>query len=87
MMTPIQIRNDDVVRDIRLLAELTGKSITEVVADSVRARLAEAQANKRGEMARKLAGIREIQRRVAALPNVGPLLTDDDLYDEHGLPK
>jgi hypothetical protein len=77
MMTPIQIRNDDVVRDIRLLAELTGKSITEVVADSVRARLAEAQANKRGE----------IQRRVAALPNVGPLLTDDDLYDEHGLPK
>lgn len=87
MTPPIQIRNDDVVRDIRLLAELTGKSITEVVAESVRARLAEAQAARRDATARKLGGIREIQRRFAALPTVGPLLTDDDLYDEYGLPR
>jgi hypothetical protein len=56
-----------------------GELTAEVVAESV---LAEAEAEK----ARKLAGVREIQRRVAAMPNVGPLFTDGDLYDEDGLP-
>jgi hypothetical protein len=29
----------------------------------------------------------EIVERFKALPTIGPMLTDDDLYDEWGLPK
>ena len=39
------------------------------------------------ELERRIAAARETVRRFQALPIVGPLLTDDDLYDEHGLPK
>jgi hypothetical protein len=39
------------------------------------------------EVERRLRVIRELVTQFNALPVVGPLLTDDDLYDEDGLPK
>lgn len=35
----------------------------------------------------KMAAVEEIVREFNALPILGPLLTDDDIYDENGLPK
>jgi hypothetical protein len=87
MSAPIQIRNKDVVDDIRLLAVLSGQPITRVVADAVRARLAEVQLKKRGEIGDKLRKIRSIQKRIRKLPVVGRPLTDADIYDENGLPR
>jgi hypothetical protein len=39
------------------------------------------------EVERRIAAARDIVARFNALPVVGPLLTDEDLYDEEGLPK
>jgi len=36
---------------------------------------------------RRRRAVEEIVAHFNSLPIVGPLLTDDDLYDEHGLPK
>lgn len=87
MIAPIQIRNPEVVRDIRLLAELMRQPITDVVAEAVRAKLAEAQLAKEADIERRSKEIKEIHKRVAALPRIGRLLTDADLYDADGLPK
>lgn len=87
MIAPIQIRNPEVVRDIRLLAELTHRPITDVVAEAVREKLAEAQRAREADIAYRLKKIAEIQERVAALPRLGPMPTDADFYDEDGFPK
>lgn len=79
MTVPIQIANPDVVRDIHLLAELTGRPITDVVAEAVRAKLWETT----GARER----LEELHKRVAALPRIGPLLADADIYDEDGIPR
>ena len=86
MTVPIQIKNPDVVRDIRLLAELTHQPITDVVAEAVRIKLAEAQRARAADIADRLRRVAEIQERIAALPRMGPPLTDADFYDEDGFP-
>ena len=85
MTKPIQIRNDDAVREVREAAALTGLSITKVVAEGARlvaerARRVRSPEDRRREVDRLLAEFR-------ALPKTGETLTDDDLYDEYGLPK
>lgn len=87
MIAPIQIRNDDVVRDIRLLAAITGRSITDVVAESVRARLISAQRERSAETAEIRMKVRAIQNRFRTLPRTGRPLIDADLYDDQGLPR
>lgn len=85
MTKPIQIRNEDVVRDVREAAALTGLSITKVVAEGARL-VAERARHVRSPEERR----REVDRIIAefrALPKTGQTLTDDDLYDEYGLPK
>ena len=86
MIAPIQIRKPDVVRDIRLLAELMHQPITDVVAEAVRIKLAEAQRVRQADITERLRKVAEIQERIAALPRIGPLLTDADFYDADGLP-
>ncbi|MDB5429861.1 MAG: hypothetical protein JWP35_977 [Caulobacter sp.] len=83
MTIPVQIRRDDVVEDIRRLSEATGKPITDAVGSAVRSALAAIDEAR----AAKLARVMEIVAQFNALPSVGPILTDDDLYDEDGLPK
>lgn len=86
MTKPIQIRNEDVVRDIRELAALKNEAITEAVATAVRTELMKLRraSTPAAERERK---IDEIMARVRALPPTGQTLTDDDLYDEDGLPR
>jgi hypothetical protein len=84
---PIQIRNPDVIRAIRQLAAKKRQPITEVIGDAVNAELSRIETGREAEIQRRVAAVRDIARRFNKLPVVGPMLTDDDLYDEDGLPK
>ncbi len=84
---PIQIRKPEVTRAIRALAEKKGQPITDVVAEAVNTELQRLEAAGEAEVQRRLALIEDAVARFNALPVLGPLLTDDDLYDEDGFPK
>jgi hypothetical protein len=84
---PIQIRNPEVVRALRRLAAKKGKPITDTVGELVGAELSRIDRVDDAEVQRRLKAARRIVAEFNALPVVGPLLTDDDLYDEDGLPK
>ncbi len=85
MTKPVQIRKVDVVRDIRELATLTHRPITEAVATAVRTELERERRRLAPDERRK--AIDRIVAEYAALPKTGRTLTDDDLYDENGLPR
>lgn len=87
MSTPIQIRREDVAADIRALAELMKVSITDAVSAAVRAELGRKQAEAEQAKKAKWEEANRILKEIHALPRVGPVLTDADLYDEDGLPK
>lgn len=87
MNAPVQIRKPEVAERLRELARLEGKSITELVEEMVRERDERLMAAREADIERKLAAAAETVRRFQALPIIGPLPTDDDLYDEDGLPK
>ncbi len=84
---PIQIRNPKVVRAIRELASETGRPISEAVGEVVLAELARRRAAQEETVEARRAAVREIVQQIRKLPVVGPSLTDDDLYDEDGLPR
>ncbi|MFZ4685967.1 MAG: type II toxin-antitoxin system VapB family antitoxin [Hyphomonadaceae bacterium] len=84
---PIQIRNPDVVRDIRALAERLGLPMTEVVADAVRRRLQEELGKASDAQAAAQRRVADVLARIDALAVTGPVLTDDDLYGPDGLPR
>lgn len=85
--TPIQIRNPDVVRDIRALADRLGLPMTEVVADAVRRRLDEELAEAKKVRSAAQRRVVDVLARIDALAVTGPVLTDDDLYGPDGLPR
>ena len=85
--SPIQIKNAEVVRDIRELAERTGLPLTEAVADAVRRRLAEEKTKDAARIEERRRAIDEAVALISALPRIGEPLTDEDLYDADGLPK
>jgi hypothetical protein len=87
MNAPVQIRKPEVAERLRELARLEGKSITDLVEEMVRERDRQFAIRTEAEIQRKIAAAEEIVRHFQSLPIVGPLLTDDDLYDEDGLPK
>jgi len=68
----------------RLAAELARRRETSMTA-AVRAALTEALARREEEARARYERLMEISRRAAA--RTEPYLTDDDLYDELGLPK
>jgi hypothetical protein len=84
---PIQIRKPRVTGAIRELAARRGVGITDAVADAVDDALRRLDRLDEAEVQRRLAEVRRIVEEFNALPVVGPLLTDDDLYDEDGFPK
>jgi hypothetical protein len=87
MNAPIQIRKAEVVEDIRKLAERTKLPITEAVGRAVRAEMQRLETTRADDIDAKFREVDELVKRFNALPTVGPMLTDDDLYDEWGLPK
>lgn len=87
MNAPVQIRKPEVAERLRELARLEGKSITDLVEEMVRERDERLVARREAEIEAKLAAVEKIVAHFNSLPIVGPLLTDDDFYDEDGLPK
>lgn len=99
MGTPqLNIKDAEATRLVRELAALTGETQTEAVRTALRERLerekaeresraARTAAKNRREFERVWAKIRKIQQDVRRRGLTKSMLTDDDLYDEHGLPK
>jgi antitoxin VapB len=99
MGTPqLNIKDAEATRLVRELAELTGESQTEVVRKALRQRLDREQAERetqaantaedaRREFERIWPEIRKIQAKVRKHMKPSDFLTDDDLYDESGLPR
>lgn len=86
----ISIRNEATAGAIRELAARTGLTLTEATDRAVRAELARLGADQDAEtIAERRARMQRfavtIQERAAR--GTGPWLTDDDLYDEEGLPR
>ena len=86
MTQPIQIRREQVVRNIRELAELTHQPITDAVDAAVRSELFRARRRMIPEQERDRR-IDEVMARIRALPRTGNVLTDADLYDDDGFPR
>lgn len=87
MNAPVQIRKPDVAERLRNMALRQGLSITDLIDQMAREREARTDEARRAEIERKIAAVDEIVREFNALPVLGPLLTDDDIYDEDGFPK
>jgi antitoxin VapB len=99
MGTPqLNIKDAEATRLVRELIELTGETQTEAVRNSLRERLerekterqahaARAAEDHRREFERIWPQIQKIQEEVRRLGLAENMLTDDDLYDENGLPK
>ena len=87
MQGPIQIKRPDVVQDVRALADLTGVSITDAIAEAVRSQLALARTNADARLRKRRREAEKGLAEIRKLPVVGPPLTDSDLYDEDGFPK
>jgi len=99
MGTPqLNIKDAEATRLARELADLTGESQTEAVRKALRERLNREKAEraahevrtaeeKRREFEKVWGKIQKIQERVRKRRLAENMLTDDDLYDERGLPK
>jgi hypothetical protein len=87
MNAPVQIRKSDTVERLRRLAALEGKSITDLVDEMVRERDRQYEEHRQADIAVRRKAVEEIVAHFNSLPIVGPLLTDNDFYDEDGLPK
>jgi len=85
MTAPVQIRKEGVARRIREAAAITGQSITEVVDEGIGLVLDRAYRRLSADERRR--NIDRILAEVRELPRIGPPATDDDFYDEDGLPK
>jgi antitoxin VapB len=89
----LSIKNREFEETARELARLTGKSITEAALEGLKRELERQKSIKRSMQTSaqdhedRLAAIRDIQRRYAALPS-SSTLTDDEVlgYDEYGAP-
>jgi len=99
MGTPqLNIKDAEATRLVRELAELTGETQTEAVRKALQERLqrekaerenhiTKSGARKRRDVEKALAEIRKIQEDIRRRGLIENMLTDDDLYDERGLPK
>jgi antitoxin VapB len=99
MGTPqLNIKDATTTRLVRELTKLTGETQTEAVRNAVRERLerektereavdARTAEEKRREFEKVWAKIQKIQDEVQRARLGENMLTEDDLYDENGLPK
>jgi antitoxin VapB len=98
MGTPqLNIKDAEATRLVRELTELTGETQTEAVRKALRERLQREKAErealdartaeqKRREFEKTWAKIQKIQERVQRRRSAEKYLTENDLYDENGLP-
>lgn len=84
---PVQIRDPETVQAIRELARRRGVPLTAAVASAVKNELARSTTLSEVEVEAKRRAGQAVLERIWAYPITGAPLTDDDLYDEHGLPK
>ena len=87
MNAPVQIRKPEVAERLRQRAKSEGKSITELVETMLAERIAADEARASDDVTRRRAAVADILARVRATPKLAPWPTDDDFYDEDGLPK
>ena len=87
MPMQLNIKDPETNALVAELAALTGRSKTDAVRLAVAAQLAREKARRDQEIEQTLARVREIQREIAAHMRPEDFLTDDDLYDENGLPR
>ena len=94
----LTVKDAEAISLVRELAELTGETRTETIRKALHERLerekAERQSHataaaqqKRRQVEQALAEIKKVQDEVRRLGLAEHMLTDDDLYDENGLPK
>lgn len=94
----LNIKDAETTRLARELAKMTGETQTEAVRKALRERIEREKAErasrdartadeKRREFERVWAKIKKIQEDVRRHGLAENMLTDDDLYDENGLPK
>ena len=78
----IVIEDQEAERLLERLAQRTGETVTEVVRDTLRQRLARLESE---EVQHRIAAIREIQERIAAMPVLDTRDADEIMgYNEHG---
>ena len=83
----IQIKRSEVTEEVRALAALTGVSITDAIGIAVKRQLEIERAKADERLAKRRKDVGKLLAEIRRLPVVGPQLTDEDLYDENGLPK
>ena len=83
----LNIRDPEVHRLARALADATGETMTEAVRNALAERLKRVGEVPEAERQRRLAALRALQRRFAELPVEDPRPLEEILaYDENGLP-
>jgi hypothetical protein len=87
MNAPVQIRKPEVAERLRQRAKSEGKSITELVETMLAERIAADEARASDDRENRRAAVEAILARVSAMPRLSTWPTDDDFYDEDGLPK
>jgi hypothetical protein len=99
MATPqLNIKDAETTQLVRELVKMTGETQTEAVRKALRERLeretaeralheARTAEEKRREFEKIWSKVKKIQERVRRRGLSKNMLTDDDLYDERGLPK
>jgi len=87
MSRPIQITRPDVTADVRALAALTGKSLTDTIATAVRAQLAIEKVRSDSALSERKRALDAALAEIRSLPVVGPVIADQDLYDAEGMPR
>ena len=83
----IQIKRSEVTEEVRALAALTGVSITDAIGIAVKRQSEIERAKANVKLAQRRKEVSKLLGEIRRLPVVGPRLTDEDLYDENGLPK
>jgi antitoxin VapB len=93
MTAQLNIKNGEAYRLATELSAITGESLTEAVTRALAERMAREKERREPrrlsteEIERRRSSAREIQAAAKALRRPGVQFTDDDLYDENGLPK
>jgi antitoxin VapB len=83
----LNIRDPEVHRLARAVADATGETMTEAVRNALVERLKRVGEVPEAERQRRLAALRALQRRFAELPVEDPRPLEEILaYDENGLP-